>query len=210
MSTHSHIELILETGVEVAGEILNISHVGMRVRVPVRFAEGAVLGFRVHDCPAQGQVLHCHPDGDRFILALSVTGDRRREPRFAVNEPVSVGTVSGMGAGKHHRGRLIDVSQSGVGIITGFPFEAGSLVEVCADSGVLYGEIRSCVRLPDGQYRLGILAEEIFAGDLREKHVAAWKGTLKTCASRIRAGFGGHFGKQAGPELNPETPAARP
>jgi hypothetical protein len=206
MSTHPEIHLILDMGVEIPGEILNISHVGIHLRVPVRFVDGAVLGFRVHNCTAKGQVLYCRPDGDQFFVALSANGDRRSEPRFAVNQPVTISIVSEDPRRKNSHARLVDVSESGIGVTSDCPFDVGSLVEVCAEGSVLYGEVRNCSKVPSGLYRLGILAEETFAQDLREEHLSAWKQTLKTCTSRVHASFAGRLGKRAGPKLGPQAP----
>jgi len=206
MSVHPQIHLILDTGVEVEGELLNISHVGIHLRVPVRFVGGAVLGFRVHNCTAKGQVLYCRPDGDQFFVAFSANGDRRSEPRFAVNQPVTISIFSEDAGRKNLHAWLVDVSQSGIAVASDSPFDVGCLVEVCAKGSVLYGEVRNCSKVQSGQYRLGILAEEIFAQDLREEHPSAWRQTVKTCASRIHAGFAGRLGKHAGQTLVPREP----
>lgn len=208
MSTHPEIHLILDTGVEVPGEILNISHVGIHLRVPVRFVDGAVLEFRVHSCTAKGQVLYCRPDGGQFFVAFSPNGDRRSEPRFTVNQPVTISIVSEDPGRKNSHARLVDVSKSGIGVTSDCPFDVGSLVEVCAEGSVLYGEVRNCSKVRSGQYRLGILAEETFVGDLREQHLSAWKQTVKTYASRIHAGFAGRLGRRAGQTLPPRTSGA--
>jgi hypothetical protein len=188
-STSPEIRVILETGVEVPGEILNVSRAGMHVRFPVRFADGAVLSFRVRDCTAMGQVLYCRPDGDRFFVALTMSGDRRSEPRLSANEQITLVVISAEKPGRI-RGRLIDVSQSGVGLRVESSVRVGALVEVRANGGsLLYGEVRNCARAPEGGFRIGILTEESFFGDLRERHLISWRKAAKSYAARIWQGI---------------------
>ena len=94
------IRFILDNGVEVAGKILNISRVGIHVHVPVRFDDGAVLTFRLHDCTAKGNVLYCRPDGEEFYMGLSTGIERRSEPRLSAYELVTVRVISADKAGR--------------------------------------------------------------------------------------------------------------
>jgi len=183
------IRFILDGGVEVRGEILNVSHVGMHLRVPVRFAAGTALEFQVRNHTSKGQVLYCRPDGDQFFMGFSAKGDRRSEPRFTVNEPVTLSIISLEGKERSVRGRLVDVSRSGIGVLSESPFVIGRLLEVSSAGGVLYGEVRNCAEIQRGKFRIGILAEETFAGDLREKHFSSWSGLVKSFVARMWIGF---------------------
>ena len=91
---------ILDNGVEVASKILNISRVGIHVHVPVRFDDGAVLTFRLHDCTAKGNVLYCRPDGEEFYMGLSTGIERRSEPRLSAYELVTVRVISADKSGR--------------------------------------------------------------------------------------------------------------
>jgi hypothetical protein len=158
-STSTEIRVTLDAGMEVRGEILSISRAGMHVRFPVQFPDGAVLSFRVQNCTAIGRVEYCRPDVDQFFIALTMSGDRRREPRLSANEQITLSVISAEKTGRIH-GRLVDVSQSGIGLIIESPVAVGALAEVRADGGsVLYGEVRNCTACGDG-FRVGILAEE--------------------------------------------------
>ena len=181
------IRFILDNGVEVAGKILNISRVGIHVHVPVRFDDGAVLTFRLHDCTAKGNVLYCRPDGEEFYMGLSTGIERRSEPRLSAYELVTVRVISADKSGRALSGRLLDVSQSGIGLLIGFPLSVGALVEVRADSGsVLYGEVRNCAKAPGGGYRIGVFAEESFFGDLRARHLSSIWSIVASLSARVR------------------------
>jgi hypothetical protein len=181
------VHFILDAGVEVAGKILNVSGVGIHVHVPVRFDDGAVLTFRVHDCTAKGNVLYCRPDGEQFYMGLSTGVERRSEPRLSAYELVTVRVISSDKSGRVLSGRLLDVSHSGIGLSLGFPLSVGVLVEVRADSGsVLYGEVRNCAKAPGGGYRIGIFAEESFFGDLRAKHLSSIWSIVMSFSGRVR------------------------
>jgi len=166
------IRVILDTGVEVRGKILNVSRVGMHVRVPVRFADRTVLTFRLHDCTSKGQVLYCRPDGDEFFMGLSTSGERRSEPRFSTNELIMLSVISEDKSCRTVRGRLVDVSRSGIGVVTATSVAIGTLVEVRADGRVLYGEVRNCTEIQRSEFRIGIFVEDTFVRDLREGHLS--------------------------------------
>lgn len=195
MLARHDIDLILGNGVEVRGEIVNVSRVGMHLRVPVRFADGDVLRFRVHGCTSKGKVLYCRPDGDHYFMALSASGERRKEPRLSADEPVTLSVIYAEGTGRSIRGRLMDISKSGIGVICVSPIAVGCLVEIRADGGVLYGEVRNCTHMQGGGFRIGILAEEAFAGDLREKHFFSWGRTVQSYAARVWRGVGSSFSR---------------
>jgi hypothetical protein len=69
-SRNPEIDVILDTGTEMRGEIVNVSQIGINIRLPVRFADGAVLNLRVQGCSSKGQVLYSRPDGERFFIAV--------------------------------------------------------------------------------------------------------------------------------------------
>jgi hypothetical protein len=187
--TCPEIRVKLDTGVEVPAEILNVSRVGLHVRVPVHLDDGAVLGFGMQDCTAIGQVLYCRPDGNQVFAALMISGDRRREPRLSASEQVTLRVISPQEPGSI-RGRLIDVSQSGIGLIIESVVSVGTLVEVQTDGeNVLYGAVRNCTKVPADKFRIGILAEETFFGDLREKHLFSFNGMVRSVIGSLRKGF---------------------
>ena len=160
-----------KAGEETQGEILKVSHGDMQVRAPLRFAEGELLEFRVEDCVSRAQVLYCRPDGDQFFMALVTPAkERRTETRFAAHHSATISIISPDKPGTS-RGRLADVSRSGIGVLLPSAIAPGTLVEVRSDGSVLFGEVRNCARVTGG-YRIGILSEESFIGDFRQQYLS--------------------------------------
>lgn len=85
---------------------------------------------------------------------MSPVVDRRKEPRFQPNLPVTV-TVLGYPPGPTLKGRVMDVSGSGIRLSVPLPVALGAPVKVEANETLSLGEVCRC--LPDGDgYELGL------------------------------------------------------
>jgi hypothetical protein len=119
-SNSSKIHVIIDDGRVVSGEIVDVSRIGLNARLPLSLKDGITVHFRIDGCGciSTGKVVYCRPDGAKFLVALSIlsTGENwRKESRLAANGTVALTVMS-----SEHKstifGRLIDISQSGVGL----------------------------------------------------------------------------------------------
>jgi PilZ domain len=86
--------------------------------------------------------------------------DRRRETRYATNDPVEI-RVLDAGGGPQFSGRVLDVSRSGLRIEIPTQVSKGARLEVILpDGATIFGEARYCRRLPT-HYHVGLAIEVV-------------------------------------------------
>ena len=119
------------------------------------------------------------------------TLELRREPRFAVNDPVHL-TVVGLNGYPRLQGRVSSVSRSGVAVTIPSRIPAGTAAIIEMSGLVLSGQIRYSKKSADG-YRTGVSIETVtVAGDdpkpaqPRSKPESLW-GTLKRLDTAVKS-----------------------
>jgi PilZ domain len=90
--------------------------------------------------------------------------EKRFKPRLSSNQPVIVTIFSGEESNSF-RGKLVDASRSGLGIIVESAVALGTVVEVRADGGAVYGQVHHCADAPGGGFRIGVAVEEGLSGE---------------------------------------------
>lgn len=158
-------------GSETAGEVVAVSPGRISVRLPIRLANGLSVEIRVRDCHSQAHVLYSRPEQNRFFITLALGEDRRMEPRFTANQRVELSVIASDNPMKF-QGRMVDVSQSGVGLILKSRLKPGMLVEIRARGVVAFGKVQHCSSEgKTGTYRIGVAVEESLLGSLAEGHL---------------------------------------
>ena len=89
--------------------------------------------------------------------------ERRDKLRLSANQPVTL-TIFLDETSNSFRGKLVDASRSGLGIIVDSAVALGSVVEVRSDGGAVYGEVQHCAGAPGGGFRIGVAVEEGLSG----------------------------------------------
>ena len=90
--------------------------------------------------------------------------ERRFKPRLSASQPVWVTVFTGQESNSLV-GRLVDASRSGLGIIVDSAVARGTVVEVRANGGVVYGAVQHCARALGGGFRIGVAVEEGLSGE---------------------------------------------
>jgi len=99
--------------------------------------------------------------------------NRRSEPRFAADQPVSV-TLADSSDGPWGIGRIVDFSASGIGLEVDFAVSPGCKVKIQWQRGLVLGEVRYCQKKASSNFRAGIKITEVVAlGEISEQSGAA-------------------------------------
>lgn len=92
--------------------------------------------------------------------------DNRSEPRFAVDECVTVTTLGGHSF--RQNAWIKNVSATGLGVVVQKEIDPGTVVRIERDDALLLGEAMFCRRVEDGHF-VGVQLEQILRG-LNELH----------------------------------------
>lgn len=122
--------------------------------VRIRFDSGTCADGSVEDC---GEM---QDGGFRAVLRLASGKDRRKETRFPVSEPAQLTELHSAGPIPAFQVTTVDVSRSGLGILSPRLVLPGTRVEVAMRSARIQGLVRNA-RPDDTNYRLGIAIETI-------------------------------------------------
>ena len=79
--------------------------------------------------------------------------ERRDKLRLSANQPVTL-TIFLDETSNSFRGILVDASRTGLGIIVESAVALGTVVEVRADGGAVYGQVHHCADKPGGGFRI--------------------------------------------------------
>jgi len=167
-SAYREIYVLYGRNPAVRGEVVRMAEGVVEIRIRLKIEQGEFVSFRLHKCTAKAKVLSCVPDEADYRVSLTVTrDDRRLEPRFFADEPVEVTEISVMPA-RQMRGRLTDISRSGLGVIVDGCLPIGALIEIQTRKTIVFGEVRHCTRHAETSFRIGISSEKAFIGKLCE------------------------------------------
>lgn len=122
--------------------------------VRIRFDSGSCADGSVEDC---GEMLE---GGFRAVLRLASGKDRRKEPRFPVSEPAQLTELRSAGPVPAIDVTTVDVSRSGLGILSAQLVLPGTRVEIALRSARIAGMVRNA-RPDQSNYRLGIAIASI-------------------------------------------------
>ncbi|MBV9083137.1 MAG: hypothetical protein JOZ62_10700 [Acidobacteriaceae bacterium] len=131
-----------------------------QLRCPVRLADGRKLNLIYLDRSVEAEVMYCQKqDFGRYhvgIRMMESKGTIRRELRL----PVDVSGMLFVPGRKPIPARIVDMSQSGLGMLIGSAVRSGISASVDLDAGMGFGEIRYCNQESNGVYRAGFWLEE--------------------------------------------------
>jgi hypothetical protein len=98
--------------------------------------------------------------------------NRRSEPRFIADQPVSVRLLDSQSASTCG-GMIVDFSASGIAIHIPVPVEIGCRMEIKWPRGMVIAEVRNCRRDAPDKYRIGLKIREIVAIAEFDGHTSA-------------------------------------
>lgn len=140
--------------------ILGVQRSYFQLSSPVSVPAQSKLEITIEGCSIRTEVLTCerHVGGDFRLVVRRIYGPQRAvraEPRI----PVDLSGVLIAPSQERMFARILDMSQSGLGLELSSPVAVGTRVSVQFVAGIAFGEIRHCVPT-EGTYRAGMLIEE--------------------------------------------------
>ena len=143
--------------------VLDKSNSGMRISIPVAVSVGTAVEIRRSDGVIRAAVRYCRDVGQGYNLGVEVTDvpiDRRREPRYRVEQEATLAKLAG-DMTTRHRVMVVDVSRSGFCVEMKSPLIVGVEVELLLNLVVLFGKVRHCRAVGGGRFRIGVWVEEM-------------------------------------------------
>lgn len=140
--------------------IIRVQQGYFQLRSPVSLTPQSKLEITIEGCRIRTEVITCdrHESDEFRIGARRIYGPQRAiraEPRI----PVDLSGVLIAPSQERMFARILDMSQSGLGLELATPVAVGMRVSVQFVGGIAFGEIRHCVRT-EGTYRAGMRIEE--------------------------------------------------
>jgi len=160
------VEVTGRPGTPYVCELLGIGNGEAHLRSESWIAESSRVILTFDSLAIPGEVLYSNKKGDTYRTAVSLGSEherKRKEPRFPINQPGRIAILNASGTTSSEC-MLTDVSASGLGLTAVGPAEAGCMVYVTGDFGLLVGEVRYCRRGADGRYRMGVETTGVYAG----------------------------------------------
>jgi hypothetical protein len=81
--------------------------------------------------------------------------DRRTEPRFAADQPVTVSLLTSI------PGKIDDASKFGIRVTVSIPLKTGAFIEVKWDRVIVVGRVRYCRQTGPSSYCVGLKIKEV-------------------------------------------------
>ena len=148
-----------------------------QLRSPVKLVEGRKLNLIYLDRSVEAEVMYCQKqDPGRYHVGVRMTestGTIRRELRL----PVDVSGMLFVPGRKPIPARIVDMSQSGLGLVLSSSVPSGISASVDLDAGMGFGEIRYCKEEEKGRYRAGFWLEEFICRGISPTHESAEERT---------------------------------
>lgn len=96
------------------------------------------------------------------LPARAVGEERRKEPRFYWCEEGTIRVPPFTGESEY--AEVLDVSRSGVGLLTGRRLDIGAEIILHVSKAVIFGRVRHTTALGLGLYRVGLEITDLIAG----------------------------------------------
>jgi len=144
----------------LTGYILRVQQGYYQLRSPLALTPQSKLEIAIEGCRIRTEVLTCekHAGGEFRIGVRRIYGPQRAiraEPRI----PVDLSGTLIAPSEERMFARILDMSQSGLGLELSSAVAVGTRVSVQFAAGIAFGEIRHCLPT-EGTYRAGMLIEE--------------------------------------------------
>jgi hypothetical protein len=156
-----------ESNSALQARILNAADAAIKLRLPTPVQDGEPVDVELapgfHE---KGRILYCRQQSDGFDVVVELRKDnQRKEVRVEDSKAAflcDLETTPGRGV----TAEVVDLSDSGLGVLTSMPLQVGSLVSVATDDFFVLGEVRHCTPTRYGNsYRSGIRTERLTVRD---------------------------------------------
>lgn len=165
--------------------LLGIEQSEMHVRSDQWIEPKTRISVVFADLTFAGEVLYCLRKDSWYRISIGLlfgVEQRRSEPRLAVNRPATVIALSNDSRQTSTPGTLRDLAVAGMRIEMPDHVETGTTIYLETGSEILAGEVRRCVKLPNGQFETGVEISAILPG---KRLLQETRGTLKNLRKKL-------------------------
>lgn len=159
-----------ETGERIPARLRRVNTGFLRVRSPVWIRPGRRLRMLYEGHATEVEVVYCvRPELGPCHLGLKILSHTGGAIRHEVQLPVDIrASMNFPGAVAPIRGRVVDISPSGLGLLLSKPVTAGEYASVDLGHGIAFGEIRYCRAESKRTFRACFWIEEFMPRNRKE------------------------------------------
>lgn len=148
-----------DSGIRVFGALRKTTAGVVQVTVPIALETKTRVSLRLaENVQTEGEITACERHESSYFVDVRVH-ELRREPRFAVNDPVRV-TVLSVPDYPCLEGQISNLSKSGMALMLAATIPSGCQVKVELSDGVVLGEVRYCKKT-DEEFTAGVAIEGV-------------------------------------------------
>lgn len=152
-----------ESNAALPARILNAADRAIKLRLPTPVHDGEPVEVELapgfHE---KGHILYCRKQSDGFDVVVELRRDNQRKEVRVEDSKAALLCDLETSPGRGVTAEVVDLSESGLGVVTALPLKVGSLVSVATDDFFVLGEVRHCTPTRYGNaYRSGIRTERL-------------------------------------------------
>jgi hypothetical protein len=148
-----------DSGIRVFGSLRKTTAGVVQVTVPIPLEMKTLVSLRLaENVHTEGEITACERQDTSYFVDVRVN-ELRREPRFAVNDPVRV-TILNVPDYPSLEGQVSNLSKSGLAVMLPTAIPSGCQVKVELADGVVLGEVRYCKKA-DEEFTAGVAIETV-------------------------------------------------
>jgi hypothetical protein len=146
---------------DCACQLVGIDAGILYLRSDRQIAESSSVMVSFDHVQLSGVVAGCQADERHWVISIALASCKRRlDGRVPAGEKSVIGIVESNGT-TLRAGRVIDQSQSGLGLRLDEPMDPGARICVETETMMVFGEVRYCRPTLDGQFVAGVMIVEV-------------------------------------------------
>ncbi len=150
---------------QIVATIVNISQGAIHVKVPDFIPPKPVRVWFSEDCHSDGQVIFCKAEKDSYRTGIHFPPDplhhKRSELRIPLTNQPAVVSHLDRRTGAKYDAQAIDISRSGLGLLTDRHFTVDTWVKVELGFAIAFGEVMYSKPTTSGAFRVGLRVETL-------------------------------------------------
>lgn len=158
------LELLGGSSVSMPCDLIGIQQGQVHLTTKKRVAPGARIALRINQLTVAGEVDYCKEKKGEYLTCIIVES-RRGSPRFLIDEPGWLITLTGEATSTRCKCSLTDLSQSGLGLNSPVEIKVGCMICIQTDSMLAVGEVRYQRQNNAGSFHLGVAVTDVLSGE---------------------------------------------
>lgn len=151
----------------ITGRLRRVNNGFYQLRSTLFLEPGRKIVLGLETCRVELEVVYCQrPELGPCYLGARVIATAEAGIRKEIRLPVEIpAKVNVPGIFDHEDAIVVDISSSGLGLQIPSAVEVGSIISVDIGKGIVFGQVRHCIRKSSGAFQAGITIEEFITRD---------------------------------------------